>query len=394
MKKCPKCGSSFEDTYNICTSCGTPLEKVPGLKGRMGGKTIGEAAAAASPKDVVHTASKLKGKMGGKAFGESTPHVPGTHTEWKPETNPGPKAQTGTKPENVVVSGKLKGKVGHTEFHTETVRKEASGGPVSHDTTSEEEKKYGGPVKDVSKDAGSAYVPVVEPSSESRTSNRKWIPIVLGIAAALVLTILTAVIISVVRKEKKGSDYEPTRAASNEPTRKSSDDSTRRPTDPSDSWTSAPTTTTATPTTTTVAPTTTTVPPTTTTVAPTTTTKAPTTTVAPVLSDGQYYGEITSYDSRTITFRMLLYWVFSPDAGNMIWDYTGEVKTLDYTNASVRLEEVYGYQLSDSWRGGEVQCASLEDAFRKMDSVGGNSPFVYFVVRNGVISDLVFQYVA
>ena len=214
MKKCPKCGSVFEDAYLCCTACGTPLEQVSTLKGRMGGKTLGGAPAeAGAPKGV------------------------------KPEPIP----------EKSITSGRLKGKVGNTEFRPETTAGTASASYTPSSPYPEEKKASGVPPVYVPPTSGGYYTPPSEPvsgsSPEKKTTNTKWIPIVIGIAAALVLTILTAVIISSIQRKNDQPTYGPARVPTAEPTRRSADVTTpASPTTPASRTTPVPTTTTARPT--------------------------------------------------------------------------------------------------------------------------------------------------
>lgn len=109
-----------------------------------------------------------------------------------------------------------------------------------------------------------------------------------------------------------------------------------------------------------------------------------------LIADGDYYAQLTSWDSDTMTIELLKLEGVCEWSDNLILSNTGSFFTLDVSRATICLDAVWG-------SGEEIQCDSIDDALNTI--VWGNtylrdacSMQISITVRNSQVSKIVFLY--
>lgn len=109
-----------------------------------------------------------------------------------------------------------------------------------------------------------------------------------------------------------------------------------------------------------------------------------------LIADGDYYAQLTSWDSDTMTIELLKLEGVCEWSDNLMLSNTGNFFTLDVSRATICLDAVWG-------SGEEIQCDSIDDALNTI--VWGNtylrdacSMQISITVRNSQVSKIVFLY--
>jgi len=112
-----------------------------------------------------------------------------------------------------------------------------------------------------------------------------------------------------------------------------------------------------------------------------------------MLSDGEYYGLLTSWNAETMTIELLNYSGRSEQSYNYMFQPTGQMWTLDISQADVCLEWAWN-------NGNEIQCDTIDSALNTK-IWGGTTTLreqctmqISFVVKESVVKKIVFLYAA
>lgn len=113
-----------------------------------------------------------------------------------------------------------------------------------------------------------------------------------------------------------------------------------------------------------------------------------------MLTDGTYYGLLTSWNTTSMTVEMLEYAGRHEHSYNYILNRTGQIRSLDISGATVWLEWPWGED------GGDVRCSSITSAL-DTEIWGGDATVreyctmeICFTVQNGMVSNIVILYAA
>ncbi len=112
------------------------------------------------------------------------------------------------------------------------------------------------------------------------------------------------------------------------------------------------------------------------------------------LSDGEYYGLLNTWDSGSMTIELLEYDGRNAQSYNYMLNPTGQILTLNISQAEVWLEWAWGED------GSDIRCASIDAALNTEIWGGGTTVRenctmeIYFVLENKIVQKIVFLYAA
>lgn len=112
------------------------------------------------------------------------------------------------------------------------------------------------------------------------------------------------------------------------------------------------------------------------------------------LLDGEYYGWLASWDTETMTIELLEYAGRSSQSWNYLFNQTGQIRTLDISQAAICLEYAWTYET-------EVQYDTIDIALdTEIPGWGGTTlresctMNISFVVKDSAVRKIVFLYAA
>ena len=112
-----------------------------------------------------------------------------------------------------------------------------------------------------------------------------------------------------------------------------------------------------------------------------------------ILPDGEYYGLLTSWSQNNMTVELLDYYGRHEQSYNYWLEPTGQILTLDISQAIIRLEWAWN-------NGQEIQCKTIDEALSTKIWEGQStlreacSMEIRFLVKNSLVNDIVFLYAA
>lgn len=114
----------------------------------------------------------------------------------------------------------------------------------------------------------------------------------------------------------------------------------------------------------------------------------------PILSDGEYYGHLQSWDQNSMTVELHEFLGWNEDYMYREFEQTGKTITMDISSSSIWLEWAW------SEEGIEIQCDTI-DAALDTKLWGGVTTvreacymMIYFTVEDGIVKQIVFLYAA